>query len=219
MITKSLIVILISFTTFMGYGASIDVESHILKAVSEQVSKECSTCKVELRILNKKHIEDIAIPDRVFADYWKGQTNLVLQLGDKTRIVTTDIRWFDQVVVAKKNIKQGALIKKADLRQVDKDVTFLKKAYLQSPKQAIGFIGKRIFQRGQIIDEAMLKKPLVIRFGQPVKLQIKEGALDVIMIAKARGSGAIGDRIPVLIPSTRKKVFAKIINQNIVRVE
>ena len=202
-----------------SHGKVMDVEAHILKAATEQVAKECASCKVQLRVLNKASIDDIAIPDEIHSDHWKGQTNLVLKVGGETRIITADIRWVDQVVVAKKNIKQGQLIGDQDLRVVEKDVTFLKTAYAQSPKQVTGFIVKRVFQRGQIIDEGMLKKPLAIRYGQPVNLEIQEGALSVVITAKARGAGAIGDQIPVFIPKTRKKVFAKIINQSLVRVE
>lgn len=211
------------FTIFVFQNAWADkasmVEKHILKTVSAEVQKECASCQVELQILNKKIIEDIAIPDRVVADHWKGQTNLVLKLGDENRIVTAEIRWKDQVVVAKKNIRMGKLIDSKDLRVVEKDVTYLQTAYLNESQKAVGWLGKRVFQRGQVIDENMLKKPLAVKFGQPVKLELINGSLELVIQAKARGAGAVGDQIPVYIPKTRKKVTAKVIGGGRVRLE
>jgi flagella basal body P-ring formation protein FlgA len=195
------------------------VEVSLLKTIEEQVHKECQTCVVQMEILNKKVLEDIAVPDRVSSDHWKGQTNLLLQLGESSRIVTVNIRWMDKVVVANKNISQGQIIANEDIRVVEKDVTFLNTPYVQNTKQALGLAGKRVFQRGQIIDESMLKKPLAVLYGQTVKVQIHEGSLKVLMNGTAKGAGAIGDRIPIYVTETGKRLFGKIMSQNIVRVE
>ena len=195
------------------------VEKHLMKVIKEEVQKECASCQVQLDVHNKKVIEDIAIPDQVIADRWKGQTNLLLKMDGENRLVTVTIRWKDRVVVAKKNIKQGHLMQASDLRVVEKDVTYLKTSYLQEIKDVVGWTGRRIFQRGQIIDEDLLKKPIVVRYGQPIQLQLNDGALQLSMMGKARGAGAIGDRIPVFIANTRKKVFAEIIDKNTARLE
>lgn len=194
-----------------------DIERHLLKVAQVQVDTECPTCRVELEIMNPKTVEDIALPDSVLADHWRGQTNLILKIEGETRIVTANIRWIDQAVVAKKNIRQGSILNAKDLRVVDKDVTFLKVAHVQSPEQVAGMVARRVFGRGQVIDEGMLKKPLAIRYGQPIKIEIQSRSLKVQMQGRAKGAGAIGERIPVYIPSTRKKVSATIISSSLVR--
>ncbi|MEM7646450.1 MAG: flagellar basal body P-ring formation chaperone FlgA [Pseudomonadota bacterium] len=183
------------------------------------MKKECSSCQLDFRIMNKSVVEEIAIPDQVWADHWRGQTNLVLVLGEKKKVVTVDIRWIDQVVVAKKNIKQGNLIGPEDLRVVDKDVTFLKTAYINDPSMAQAMISRRLYQRGQVIDEGMLKKPLAIRYGEPVKLELQEGSLQLVINGQAKGAGAVGDSIPIFIPRTRKRVMAKILSEGRVKLK
>lgn len=196
-----------------------DLQSHLVQVIEAQVSNECTSCSVDVQVHNPQAVDDIAIPDKVISDRWKGQTNLILKTGKENRVVTVTIRWQDKVVVAKKNIKQGQIIKASELRTVDKDVTYIKTAYANDIKNVVGMTGGRVFKRGQIIDEAVLRKPIVVRYGQPIKLFIDEGSLSLTMSGRARGAGAIGDRIPVFIPNTRKKLFAVIIDKSTARVE
>lgn len=196
-----------------------NIEEHLLEVVTTKVQQECMSCRVELEILNKQVLEDISVPDQVIADHWKGQTNLLLKLGEESRLVTTKIRWKDKVVIAKRNIRQGKVLGKRDIKVIEKDVTFLQTPYLSSLKAAQGMAGRRLFKRGEILDESLLKQPIVVKFGQPLELVLKKGDLQVQMMGKARGAGAVGDRIPVFIGRTRTKVFAKILNKNQARVE
>ncbi len=196
-----------------------DLKSHLQQVIQTEVAKECSSCRVDLTIHNEALLNDIAKPDRVIAEHWKGQTNLVLRLGDENRLITTTIRWKDNVVVAKNNIKQGDIIDLQDVRVVEKDVTFLKTPYLPKVEGAIGLTSGRVFQRGHVIDESYLKKPLVVRYGQPIRLVLDQGTMTLSMMGQAKGAGAIGDRIPVYIPDTRKKLFAKIVDKSTARVE
>ncbi len=196
-----------------------NVEEHLLKIVTSNVQEECGSCRVEMEILNKQVLEDISVPDQVIADHWKGQTNLLLKLGEDSRLVTTKIRWKDNVVIAEKNIRQGKILKEDDIKIIEKDVTFLQTPYLNSVESAQGMAGRRLFKRGEILDESLLRHPIVVKFGQPLEIILKKGDLQVQMMGKARGAGAIGDRIPVFIGHTRTKVFAKILNKNQARVE
>ncbi len=213
-----LLSLLISFSQASNVEVP-DVEHHILKVVTERVKQECADCRVELEILNKNILEDISIPDQIIADHWRGQTNLLLKLGEDSRLVTTKIRWKDNVVIAGKNIRQGDVFATNDLRVVEKDVTFLQTPYLGSIDKAIGMTGRRLFKRGEIIDESLIRRPIIVKFGQPLEVILKNGDLEVQMLGKARGAGAIGDRIPVFIDRTRTKVFGKVISKGQVRVE
>lgn len=197
----------------------LDAQQVIAEAVKEAVKNECGTCRVDVRILNKKIIDDILVPDRVIADHWKGQTNLVLELGDKTRIVTADIRWMDDVVIAKDNLKIGNIVSATDVEIVERDVTYMQVPYARKLEQVKGLVGKKMFRRGHVIDESFLKRPLVVRFGQPVKLQMVQGNLTLTMDAKAKGAGAIGDDIPIFLPETRKSMNATIVDHGLVRVQ
>lgn len=198
---------------------SVNIESYIKAIAQKEVAKECPTCDVDLVIHNKKLLDDVAVPDQIIADRWRGQTNLILKMGDESRIVTVTIRWSDDVVIATKNIKQGQVIQEPDLKTIKKDVTFLKEAYVNKISAVVGWEGRKIFRRGQIIEENYLKKPLAIKYGQPIKLHLREGSLILTMMAQARGAGAVGDRIPVYIPKTRKKLSAIVVDSGSARIE
>ncbi len=195
------------------------IEEHLAKVVQSEVAKECETCRVELFIHNKKILDDIAVPDKVIADRWRGQTNLVLQMGKDSRIVTVTIRWKDQVVVAKSNIRQGQLIEDRDVRTFEKDVTFQQTPYLNKVEDVVGWEPRKMFRRGQVIDEGYLKRPLIVKYGQNVKVTMDDGSLQVTMSGVAKGAGSIGDRIPVFLPETGKRLAAIILEKGIVRVQ
>lgn len=213
-----LLILLYPFSGIASAEVS-EVSQYIYKTVQEQVNRICSTCRTEVIIHNEKILADIAKPDQIMADQWKGQTNLLLKLDRDTRIVTVTIRWMDDVVVAAKNIRQGHEIEKDDLAVVEKDVTFMKTAYLQNPKAAIGMSVQRIFSRGQVIDEGLIKKPIVVKYGQSIQLELIQGPLTLTTAGQAKGAGAIGDRIPIYIDRTKTKVQAEIIGKGKARVQ
>ena len=220
MIKTLLLIFSITFSTIPAWSVGSDTLSvYLQKLIQTEAKKECPSCSVKLRVLNDKVVEDIAIPDQVIADYWKGQTNLILVYGGKRKIVTVDIRWMDQVAIATKNIRQGQVIADSMISMVEKDVTYLKTPYSNSAEHIQGLVTKRVFQRGQIIDEAMLKKPIAIRFGQPIKVEYRQGPLQLVMQGKSRGAGAVGERIPIYIPKTKKRMTAEILNHERVKVQ
>ncbi len=195
------------------------IVKNLKKIVENEVAKVCSSCKVELEVHNPSILSDVTLPDKVISDRWKGQTNLVLKMGSENRIVTVTIRWMDNVVVAKNNIAQGEPLSEKDLRVVEKDVTYLLTAYAQSVDSIVRMVGRKVFQRGEVVDEAKLTKPIAVRYGQVVKLVLEEGSLKLSMTGQAKGAGAIGDRIPVFVPETRKRLFAVIVDKNTARIE
>ncbi len=220
MIKTFLFLIMTLLYSISGFAVETSaIEKHILSVVSKQVKNECPTCTVQMTLMNKGLLEDIYSADEIYSDHWKGQTNLVLKLGDQNLIITADIRWMDQVAVANENIRQGMVIKDSDLRMVEKDVTYLKTPYIQNKVKAVGLTVKKIFQRGQIIDESTLKKPIVVRYGQPIQLLMQNGSIKLTMDAQAKGAGAVGDSIPVYVHQSKTKLQAVIIDHGSARLQ
>jgi flagella basal body P-ring formation protein FlgA len=213
------VVLLLILSTPLSWSQGSSIEAVIQKMVQKEVQKECATCEVELILHNKSLVEDVAKPDRVIADRWKGQTNLILRVGEDTRIITATIRWKDKILIAKNNIPVGQVLTAKHLERVKKDVTYLQTPYLTHEDEARGLATRRVFKRGQVLDSSYLKKPIAIKFGQPVEIQFNTGALALSMSGEARGAGAIGDRIPVIVNNTKKRMSAVILSKNQVRVE
>ena len=191
--------------------------------IQEKVNEECETCKVKMFFTNKltetvgetkwEEIKNIQMANL------KGQTTVYFETKDKNYQLTADIRWYDQVVIADNNINHGSIINEGDLKTVEKDITFNNVPYIREAQKAHGMLARRSFQRGHFIDENFLKKPHIVKYGQPLKLILDSGNLSMTVSGKARGSGAQGDTIPVLITRTNKKVMAQIVDNTTVRME
>ena len=88
---KSLLILTL-ITPVISFAGSSDILKNIQSTVQDQVHQICRTCRAEVTIHNETILEDIAKPDKIIADHWKGQTNLLLKLGSKSRLVTVTIR-------------------------------------------------------------------------------------------------------------------------------
>jgi flagella basal body P-ring formation protein FlgA len=217
-ITTQLSLYFFSLLVTLASASELDPQKIITAAIEREVRKECSTCRVSFQVTNPKLLEDVAVPDKVLADHWKGQTNLILFLGAEKRIVTADIRWFDQVVIAQDNIKIGDDLNEKNMLVQEMEVTYLQTAYARDLAGIKGLVSRKLFRRGQILDESQLKKPIVVRFGQPLKLRLHEQGLVLTLDARAQGAGAIGEDIPVFIPQTQKRIQARIVGAGQVEI-
>ena len=189
------------------------------EAIEEKIQSECETCQVSLTNINQDLLKNLKKPFSVSSSHWKGNSVLEIKSQDQIVALPATIRWIDNVVVANRNIRQGHQISQKDVRRVKRDVTFLETPYPNTIDAAIGWEGKSIFKRGQVINEAMLRKPMVVKFGQPIKVELKTGSLVLQMQGQARGTGAVGDQIPVYMSRTQTQLSGKIISANKVTVE
>lgn len=200
------------------------IEESLQKYVQEQVSKECETCKVKIFFRDKLEetlASDLKIESvkNIQVANLKGETTIYFETEDKNYQISADLRWYDNVVIADSNVSHGTILSDRDLKLVEKDITFNTVHYLQDVNNANGMVVRRSFQRGHIIDENFLKRPNVVKYGQPLKLILDNGQLSMSVSAKARGAGAVGDVIPVLIGRTNKKVMAQIVDSATARME
>lgn len=215
-ISKILLVMGVALTA----AAESDVaKQRVIQEVQDQVEKDCSFCKVDIQFLNSTQKFEINENDKILAHHWKGQTEIHIYGAEKEIAVPVEIRWLDQVVVAERNIKQGDLISSDNIKVIEKDVTFNNKAYVRSMDAAVGLVSKRGLIRGQMIEEDLLKKPTVVRYGQVIKVEFVQNSLSLMMSGQAKGAGAVGDSIPVFIPHTKSNVYGEIMDQNTVRMK
>ena len=87
-----------------------------------------------------------------------------------------------------------------------------------APEQVLGLAVRRTIARGQPILLAELGKPVLVNKGARVALQLQSGALIVSASGQAMESGALGDRITVLNPTSRAVIDAEVIGAGRVRV-
>jgi|GEM_PF-2151903 len=149
---------------------------------------------------------------------WKGEQTVSINFSEKNYKFPVKIRWYDYVVTAKVPISVGRSLSSQNMKIERKDVTFLPVEYLTSFKKVKGLKAAKRFSVGQPIEKMGLVKAKIISFGQIVTVTVSEGAFDLSVTAKAVGSGAEGEIIPVEISNYKKTVMAEIIDSKRVRV-
>lgn len=151
-------------------------------------------------------------------DLWKGNQSITIEWDKKKFHLPVQVRWYDSVVTAKRNIPVGRPLKKQDVYVKRRDVTFLVADYLTSYDDITGMQVKKGLRLGQPISKKHLAPPKVIAYGQTIKASFSEGSFLISTSAQAKGAGAIGDRIPIEIIETGKKRMAEVVSEEQVRV-
>jgi flagella basal body P-ring formation protein FlgA len=89
---------------------------------------------------------------------------------------------------------------------------------VRAPQQAIGLALHRMVQAGQPLPLAELGPPVVIQKGARVTMRLQSAGLQLSTIGIATESGALGQRISVMNPTSRAIVDAEILGPDLVRV-
>jgi flagella basal body P-ring formation protein FlgA len=131
----------------------------------------------------------------------RGATRLELKIiqGDHTMLIpfTVTIAVNTPVVVTKRMIATEAVIGPDDIQLVRKEITDFRYEPCLDPAIVVGRAAARTLQPEMIMHEDLLKKAPVVQKGDCVKVSVKSGAVKISVEARARASGAIGDRILV----------------------
>lgn len=115
-----------------------------------------------------------------------------------------------EVCVALNPIKRDARIRREDLVIERVDISRMRHNSFDDPAQLIGLQACRTISKGRVIDGSMIRMPPAVEAGSAVRIVIVCGSARVIAEGISRGSGAIGDRIQVYCPMTRKVLRGQI---------
>ena len=115
-------------------------------------------------------------------------------------------------------VTPGSVVHTDDLQLARMRVGPLTNDFASTPDQILGLAIRRTLRSGQPIALADLGKPVLVAKGARVALQLQSGALIVSASGQAMESGALGDRITVLNPTSRAVIEAEIVGAGKVRV-
>ncbi len=76
--------------------------------------------------------------------------------------------------------------------------------------EIVGAQARRDIRAGEVLTDAALIVPPVVKSGDEVRVSVSTGAIEVTGVGRASGSGRVGDLIRVLLPSSRKGLKARI---------
>lgn len=127
---------------------------------------------------------------------------------------------FQRVFVAEKRIFIGDKLRRDDFTYQKKDITDISGVIITEWDNNLikDSILARTISKGEILTESYLKKPVIIKWGDRVRAEVRVGGITVITEVKARGRGKKGDYISVENLKSGNRFKAKIINRYLVRL-
>lgn len=133
-------------------------------------------------------------------------------------ILRLDVRRYQEVVVAARMLPGKTLLQPGDLKQLRLETGRLPSGFLLDSSKAIGQQLQRPLRSGEVLMDSMLARPLVIRRGAAVTLQVRQGEMVVSASGEALQDGGIGQRIRVRNLVSKRIVTAKVIDEATVEV-
>jgi flagella basal body P-ring formation protein FlgA len=122
-------------------------------------------------------------------------------------------------LVAARPRPRGYRLQAADLRRQTVELGALGGQNLLDDAAAVGQALRRSVGAGERLTPTLLQAPLLVRRGDPVTLQIHGAQFVIGAGGKALGNGAVGERIAVENPSSRRVVYGSVTGDGQVTVE
>lgn len=122
------------------------------------------------------------------------------------------------VVVAARAIPRGQTLEADDLDVVSRALTRLTAMPFGAPRQALGMETRKAIPAGAILTEGDVVLPDDVNDKDAVTVWVRSRSLTLSAPGEARGSGRVGDTIPVWCPSTEKILKARILGPGEVEI-
>ncbi len=201
------------------------LESHAHDFLNTQLNSREHT-KIVVRKLDQRlrlaacqqKLESFLPPGRALS----GRTTVGIKCNHKkpwTLYINATIHHFESIVVAKRSIPRGNIIKESDLILIEQDTSRLNGAYLQEIMQAIGKKAKQTIRANTPLTQRVLIEPQAIKRGDPITIIAQSALLEIRAPGSALASGKIGDIIRVKNTKSQQIVEARIASNSTVTVQ
>jgi len=196
--------------TIRRAGQTVSNEQ-VREAVEKAVFSALAVDKIEARITRLDIPENIRIPAgklEVRANFSNNIRNpfarfsLPMEIRVDDRLIRTfaagvEIESFADVLVAAKDMPVNTRITEADVKFERKRLVRPLASYLLDTARLRGAVLIRNIAAGTEITSDTFAAGVVVKYGDTLSLQAVSGSIKLIIVAEARGSGKIGDRIAV----------------------
>jgi len=132
--------------------------------------------------------------------------------------VPVSIAKITEIYVASNALMKGDIVSAEDLRLVQTDINKLRTRPITNPESIIGMVVKRNISTGSPFSKRYIKLPTIVKRGDAVNIIASTTGLNIRMVGKAMGSGALGQRIRVKNTSSKRMVEAIVVDANTVKV-
>ena len=124
-----------------------------------------------------------------------------------------------QAVVAAAPLARNQTITHADIRLAEVNLAQLPEGVITDLQDAMGKRVRRNLSIGTPIHERLVEAPTVITRGAVVMIVAQSALVSITVQGQAKEDGSVGEHIRVLNLSSGKEVFAKVLDENTVRVD
>lgn len=128
------------------------------------------------------------------------------------------IRKYEKVVVAARDIAVNESLHSGNLRYERRNISNLAQGYKTDITQVYRLVAKQRLTAGTVINNYMLRKPIVIKRGQMINIIARVGNLEVGALGQAMQNGYSGQLIRVRNLASKKIIVAKVIDRATVMV-
>jgi len=137
--------------------------------------------------------------------------------------ISAQVRMVHNMIVAKRELPRGVMVRERDLEFRETEVHSIGHAsqkVFRRIDQVVGQETTRAVAAGQPLSERYLRRPLLVRRGDPVTVYARSGGIRVRTTARATQDGARGDVITVetLLRPRRKRFDARVVDPQVVEV-
>lgn len=137
---------------------------------------------------------------------------------EKKGWVVAQIKRYQQVPVLNQSVKMSDVFTR-DMFVFEKRMLFNPRETVQKIEAVEGMQASRFINAGQILTYADLKKEVVVKRGQIVKVLAGSKVIEVSMSGQVEETGAIGDIVKVRNVDSQKVFAAKVVDRGVVRIE
>ncbi len=132
-------------------------------------------------------------------------------------LMSANVRYFDQVVVASRPILRGEPVLEA-VRVERREVTTRLGRYVREASELEGMRARTRIGTGRPIDTRYVERIPAVERKDRVRIQANVGGIRAVTVGVAKESGAIGDRIVVENIDSREKLLVEVLAPGVVQV-
>ena len=189
-------------------------KNELQRKVLNHLTADCNSCIYEIQINKLPFVNSPTISFRsADFEFARGSFMLPLLSTDQGNRLYSTGSWktFKKISVANKWMGQGYRIATEDLKEVLKEITFLKDKLVERD-ELVGKQLSRTITTNSIITRDLLVVEKLIKKGDSVRLIIKEGPFEIETSAQAQNDGLAGDSISV--KANQKIITAKVVSKD-----
>lgn len=199
--------------------------------MAEYVAKRTANLGYEVRLKrlsipgNPKLPEGVLTYDVMAPAQWEGwgQVSMAVVVRQGDRVVrnipvVVEVEALAEMAIAARQIDHGSIIASGDLILRRQDVATAQGHFLARIEDALGKKARTTMRVNQPVRSDQLEKLPVVKSGQIVTMVAENERMRITVTGKARGSGAVGDTIPVQNLNSLKELPARIIDAGTVAV-